>query len=164
MRYGKAVVVIGNTLRALRGTAELASTAAHVFLVVPDASLLSAPMAQALRRRSNVEILAGARVKEIAGDQNVEEVVVEHHGELRRLPVDAAFVDLGLKPNCGMVRHLLDLEPGMFMNIDEHNATKVPGLFAAGDVTTAFGEQTLIAIGEGARAALSAYDYILAQR
>jgi len=161
---GKVVAVIGNTLRALRGTVELAPTASHVYLIVPDASLLSAPMAHALRRRSNVEILPGGRVKQIVGSEHVEEVVVKFHAELRRIAVDAAFVDLGLKPNCGMVRHLLELEPGMFINIDQRNATKVPGLFAAGDVTTAFGEQTLIAIGEGARAALSAYDYILARR
>jgi alkyl hydroperoxide reductase subunit AhpF len=48
--------------------------------------------------------------------------------------------------------------------VDERNATNVPGLFAAGDVTTSFGEQTMIAIGDGARAALSAYDYLLARQ
>ncbi len=49
-----------------------------------------------------------------------------------------------------------------FIWVDDRNATTLPGLFAADDVTTAFGEQVLIAIGEGARAALSAYDYLLA--
>lgn len=161
---GKTTAVIGNTLRALRGTAEVAQTASRIYLIVPDASLLANPLAQALRDHPRIEILVNTRVKEIAGSFNVEEVVVEHEGQIRRLAVDAAFVDLGLMANSGVVRQLLDLEPGRFITVDEQNATHVAGLFAAGDVTTAFGEQTLIAIGEGARAALSAYDYILARR
>jgi len=161
---GKTTAVIGNTLRALRGTAEVAQTAARIYLIVPDASLLANPLAHALRDHPRIEILVNARVREIAGSFSVEEVVVEQEGQVRRLGVDAAFVDLGLMANSGMVRQLLELEPGRFISVDEQNATQVAGLFAAGDVTTAFGEQTLIAIGEGARAALSAYDYILARR
>jgi thioredoxin reductase len=161
---GKVVVIIGNTLRALRGAAEVAQTATQIFLVVPDASLLSSPLAQTLQRHPRVRIFAGAQVREIGGAFNVEEVVIEHAGQIVRLPAHAAFVDLGLYAKTGMVRALLDLAPGQFIATDERNATSVPGLFAAGDVTTAFGEQTLIAIGEGARAALSAYDYVLEQR
>ena len=61
------------------------------------------------------------------------------------------------------MRQIAQTDDEGFIAIDERNATTTPGLFAAGDVTTAFGEQVLIAIGDGARAALSAYDYILAQ-
>lgn len=64
--------------------------------------------------------------------------------------------------NTGMVRHLLDIDPGQFIGVDEHGTTSVPGVFAAGDVTTTRDEQISIAIGDGARAALSAYEYILA--
>jgi thioredoxin reductase (NADPH) len=160
---GKTAAVIGSTLRALRGTAELAQTAREVFFLTPDASILSSPFAQALRGYPNVTIIAGALVREVAGSFNVEELVIERDGELERLAVDIAFVDLGLHANSGLVRPLLELEPGRFIPIDERNATPVDGLFAAGDVTTAFGEQTLIAIGEGAKAALSAYDYLLAR-
>jgi alkyl hydroperoxide reductase subunit AhpF len=56
------------------------------------------------------------------------------------------------------------MDPQGFIIVDAQNRTSLPGLFAAGDVTSALGEQILIAIGEGARAAVSAYDYILAQR
>lgn len=161
---GKTVAVVGNTLRALRGAAELAQTAQQVYLIVPDPALLSLPLAVALRHHPAVRMFPGANVKEVAGAFNVEEIVLEHAGTLERLPVDAAFVDLGLRANSGMVRELLGLDPGRFIPIDDHNATGVPGVFAAGDVTTAFGEQTLIAIGEGAKAALSAYDFVLAQR
>lgn len=161
---GKTVAIIGNTLRALRGATEVAQTVAQIFLIVPDASLLSAPLAQVLRQHPRVRIFAGAQVDEVAGGFNVEEVVITYAGSVTRLAVDAAFVDLGLHANSGPVRQLLDLDPGQFVGIDERNATTVPGLFAAGDVTTAFGEQTLIAIGEGAKAALSAYDYVLGRK
>lgn len=160
---GKTVAIIGNTLRALRGAAEVAQSSAQVFLIVPDASLLTAPLATSLRQHPHVQIFSGTRVKEIAGAFNVEEIVIDQDGATVRLAVDAAFIDLGLRANSGMVGRLLDLDPGQFIAIDERNATSVPGLFAAGDVTTAFGEQTLIAIGEGAKAALNAYDYVLAR-
>jgi thioredoxin reductase (NADPH) len=163
MVAGKQVAVIGTTVRALRGAAELARAAKQVYLVAPDPADLDRPMAGALRNRPNVEILEGYQVKTINGPFNVESVVVERGDQHRWLKVDAAFVDLGLAPNSAAVRSLAQTDPDGFIWVDELNATTVPGMFAAGDVTTAFGEQILIAIGDGARAALSAYDYILAQ-
>jgi thioredoxin reductase len=160
---GKTAAVIGTTVRALRGAVELAQTAAQVYLVAPDATGMSIPLAEALRRRSNVEALVGYQVQNIVGGTNVEVLVVTREDETRRLRVDAAFVDLGLVPNSAMVRHIAHTDQDGFIWVDDRNATAQPGLFAAGDVTTAFGEQVLIAIGEGARAALSAYDYLLAR-
>jgi thioredoxin reductase len=159
---GKQIAVIGTTVRALRGAAELARTAARVYLVAPDATGLATPLAAALRARPNVEVLEGYNVTAVNGPFNVESIVVECGEQHRWLRVDAAFVDLGLAPNSGIVRRLAQTDPDGFIWVDERNATTMPGLFAAGDVTTAFGEQILIAIGDGARAALSAYDYILA--
>lgn len=158
---GKAVAVIGTTVRALRGAAELARTAARVYLIAPDATGMATPLAQALGKRPNVEMLPGYQVQQIVGVTNVEELVVAHEDAVRRLRVDAAFVDLGLVPNSAMVRPIVQTDLDGFIWVDDRNATTQPGLFAAGDVTTAFGEQVLIAIGDGARAAASAYDYIL---
>ena len=159
---GKSVAVVGSTIRALRGVAELARTATQVYLVAPDARSLETPFARALRRYQNVELLGGAKVEQISGDQSVEQLVVTQEGRRLRLNVDAAFVDLGLRPNSDLVSKIAQTTQDGFIWIDDRNATTVPGLFAAGDVTTSFGEQILIAIGEGARAALSAYDYLLA--
>lgn len=162
MVTGKNVAIIGASVRALRGAAELARTAAQVYVIAPDASILEMPLASALRERANVEVLQGYRVKTINGPFNVESIVVEQGEQHRWLRVDAAFVDLGLVPNSSSVRQIVQTDNEGFIVIDERNATTTPGLFAAGDVTTAFGEQVLIAIGDGARAALSAYDYLLA--
>jgi thioredoxin reductase len=160
---GKRAAVIGTTVRALRGAAELARTAAQVYLIAPDATGMTTPLAQVLRKRPNVEALAGYQVQQVVGATNVAELVVAREDETRRLPVDAVFVDLGLAPNSAMVRRIVQTDLDGFIWVDDRNATTQPGLFAAGDVTTAFGEQVLIAIGEGARAALSAYDYLLAR-
>lgn len=160
---GKHVAVVGTTVRALRGAAELARTAARVYLVAPDASGLETPLGRSLHQRPNVEVLADYQVKAVQGPFNVESLVVERGDEHRWLRVEAAFVDLGLVPNSSIVRQLVRLDAAGFIWVDERNATTLPGLFAAGDVTTVFGEQILIAIGDGARAALSAYDYLLAR-
>ncbi|HWQ11321.1 MAG TPA: NAD(P)/FAD-dependent oxidoreductase [Roseiflexaceae bacterium] len=160
---GKTAAVIGTSLRALRGVAELSRTAEKIYLIIPDTTGMSTPMVRAMANRPNVEVLAGARVLEVVGPMNVEELVVSHDGRQRRLAVDAAFIDLGLTPNSAMVKKIVQTNQDGFIWVDERNATTLPGLFAAGDVTTAFGEQVLIAIGDGARAALSAYDYLLAR-
>lgn len=159
---GKSVAVVGTTIRSLRGVAELARTATQVYLVAPDGRGLDTPFARALRRYPNVELLGDAKVEQVVGEQSVEQLVVAQSGKQRRLNVDAVFVDLGLRPNSAMVGKLAQVTQDGFIWVDDRNATTVPGLFAAGDVTTSFGEQILIAIGEGARAALSAYDYLLA--
>jgi len=158
---GKRVAVVGTTMRALRGVVELARVAEQVYLIAPDATGMTNPLARSLRRFANVSLLAGYQVVEIAGTIGVEQVAVEHDGERSWLQVDATFADLGLLPNSGVARQLARVNVDGFIMVDDRNATTQPGLFAAGDVTTAFAEQVLIAIGDGARAAASAYDYIL---
>ncbi|MDZ4717224.1 MAG: NAD(P)/FAD-dependent oxidoreductase [Roseiflexaceae bacterium] len=160
---GKTSAVIGSTTRALRGAAELSRTAAKVYLIIPNETNMVAPMINSLQQRPNVEVLVGYNVQEVVGPMNVEELVISHAGKTRRLAVDAAFVDLGLIPHSEIVKGLVQTDDQGFIVIDGHNRTTLPGLFAAGDVTTAFGEQALIAAGDGARAALSAYDYLLAR-
>jgi len=159
---GKTAAVIGTSARALRGVAELARTATQVYLIAPDATGLATPFARALQHRANVEILDGYAVQEVVGARNVEQLIVARDGQTRRLDIDAAFVDLGLLPNSAIIGHIAQTDHDGFIWVDDQNATTLPGLFAAGDVTTAFGEQLLIAIGDGARAALGAYSYLLA--
>lgn len=159
---GKTSAVIGNSTRVLRGAAELSRTARQVYLIIPNATNMATPMIRALQQRANVEVLAGYRVTEVIGPMNVEELMIERAGVQRRLAVDAAFVDLGLIPHSDIVKGLVQMDDHGFIWVDGHNCTSAPGIFAAGDVTTAFGEQAMIAAGDGARAALSAYDYLLA--
>ena len=159
---GKPVAVIGTTTRALRGVIELARSAAQIYLIAPDATNLTSPLARVVGALPNVQILRGYRVAEIVGREAVEHVTVTHDGEQSYLRVDAVFADVGLLPNSGLVRQLAQVDADGFILVDAKNASTQPGLFAAGDVTSAFGENILIAIGDGARAAASAYEYLLA--
>ncbi len=158
---GRRVAVIGDTERALRGAAELGRTAAQVYLVAGALEGRERALARMRQLAPTVEVLSGYRVTAINGPYNVSSIVVERDQHHRWLQVDAAFADLGLRPNSELVRGLAQLTPAGFIIVDERRATSQAGLFAAGDVTTAFGEQILIAIGDGARAAVGAYDYIL---
>lgn len=158
----KRVAIIGSTPRALRGAHELAQTAAHIFLIAPERGALSTSLGIALPYRYNVDVLERTQPVEVVGTSGVERLVVTQDGTRRSLAVDAVFVDLGLRPNTSMVRHLVALDRDGFVRVDADGATNVSGLFAAGDATTVISENVLIAVGDGARAARSAYDYVLA--
>ena len=167
---GKQVAVIGTTARALLGAAELARTAERVYLVAPrpghpsagSGQALTTPLAAALRFLPNVEVLKDYAVTEVIGATTIEELVLQGEGQTRRLRLHHAFVDLGLTPHSDIVQGLVHTDPDGFIIVDQQNATTTPGLFAAGDVTTNGCEQVLIAVGDGARAARSAYRYLLA--
>jgi len=161
---GKTVGVVGATPRALRGAAELARTAAQVYLVLPDAGAIDNVLLDDLRQQSNVSVLANYRVTELVGAANLERLAIEREGETAYVPVDAVFADLGLLPHSEMVRRIVQVDSDGFIMVDEHHATTLPGLFAAGDVTTTFSEQLVVALGDGTRAAANAYQYLLAQQ
>jgi alkyl hydroperoxide reductase subunit F len=82
-------------------------------------------------------------------------------GEEAEIGADGMFIEMALVPNSEMVVGLVDLDPQGRIKIDARNRTSVPGIFAAGDVTDTYTEQVLVAAGEGAKAALSAYEYLL---
>jgi alkyl hydroperoxide reductase subunit AhpF len=90
-------------------------------------------------------------------------VIVEPDGASREFQADAFFIELGLESNTAPVHGLVALDARGRIKVDARNRTSVPGVFAAGDVTDAYAEQVLIAIGEGAKAALSAVEYLLSQ-
>jgi len=158
---GKSVAVVGTTNRALRGVIELANIGAQVALIASDATGLSTPLAHALRQLPGVTVFERYAAQAIIGTTGVEQIVIARDGEESALQVDAVFADLGLLPNSGVVRRIVQVDPDGFIWVDDQHMTSLEGLFAAGDVTTAFAEQIMIAIGDGTRAAVSAYGYLL---
>jgi alkyl hydroperoxide reductase subunit F len=158
----RTCVVIGGAGLALRAAAELARIARQVTLVAPPGSDLDSALGRQLRAASNVVMLNGFQVERVLGDDFARVLSVRSgDGEAQELHADAFFVELGLAPNTDLVRGLVALDAQGRIEVDARNGTSLPGLFAAGDVTDAFAEQVLIAIGEGAKAALSAYEYLL---
>jgi len=159
---GREVAVVGDTELALRATAELAQIARHVILVAPSPGELGGALGRRLRAAPNVTILERHWVDRVEGDEYARKLVLtQWNGVATELHADAFFVELGLLPNSGLVKGLVALDATGRIKIDARNRTSAPGIFAAGDVTDAFAEQVLIALGEGAKAALSAYEYLL---
>lgn len=158
---GTSVAIVGETDQAVMSAAEFAQTAARVYLILPTRTDLGSADLAALQVCENIEILAGYRVREVYSENATRRLVIERGPEMVRLRVDAIFADLGSEPAINPVRHLVSCTPTGFIAVDERNATNVPGLFAAGDVTHAEGEQVLVAIGDGARAARNAHFYLL---
>jgi thioredoxin reductase len=155
------VVVIGDGDLALRGVAELARNARNVKLVAGLPNDLDSPVGRRLRQLPQVEFLEGYQVVEVKGDTYARSVVVKGPDGTRELFADATFVERDLIPRTQLVAHLVKLDKKGHIMINARNETSAPGVYAAGDVTDTFSEQVLVSIGEGAKAALSAYEYLL---
>jgi len=155
------VVVIGDTKLALRSTAELARIARKVTLVAPSHGELDTVMGRKVLEADNVEVMEGFRVEEVLGDEYARKVIVSKNGDKKELEADAFFVELELVPQSGVVADLVERDDGDHIVVDARNKTSMDGIFAAGDVTDVISEQVLISVGEGAKAALAAYEYLL---
>lgn len=158
---GREIAVIGATDEALLSTAEFAQAATKVYLVVPNLDAAERPELAALASLKNVEVLQGYRVAEVKGEPLGRKLVLERDGTRRSLTADSIFIDLGYEPATALVKDLVEQTAEGYIRVDRRNATSVPGLFAAGDVTRSEGEQVLTAIGDGARAARSAHFHVL---
>ena len=159
----RETVVIGDTMLALRATAELASIAQKVTLIAPTHGELGSSMGQKVLAAENVEVLEGYKVEAVLGDEYARRLVIAKDGDSREIEADAFFVELELEPQSEIVAHLVERDELDRIVIDCANRTSDEGIFAAGDVTNVIAEQVLIAVGEGAKAALTAYEYLLQQ-
>lgn len=161
---GKKTVVIGDASLALRSVAELAlvSDMVHLIIPIPTYAAMESPLLKRLVESGKVAVWEGYRVQAITGERYANCVVLlQHDGKQIHIRADAIFMELGITPNSEPVRELIEVNEEGFVMVDAFNQTSCAGLFAAGDVTNSFGEQVLIAVGDGAKAALSAYNYLL---
>lgn len=159
---GKSVIVVGEEELALRSAGELSTIAREVTMVCRNDKLLNSTLGKKLQRAGNVKIISDCEVLEVRGDQYARKMILRNKtGGTDEHPADGMFVERALVANAGMVRDLVELDPQGRIIVDSACRTNVPGLFAAGDVTNSYTEQALIAVGEGAKAALSAYEYLL---
>ena len=159
----RITAVVGSGEEALRAASELANIARRVTLIAPSHGQLDGPTGKRLRSLPNVVILEDYRVTEVKGDEFARSVMIQKNGDEREIAADAFFVELGLRGLSDFASELVACDENGRIRVDAHNRTSAPGVFAAGDVTDVYAEQVLVAIGEGAKAALSAYEYLLAQ-
>jgi alkyl hydroperoxide reductase subunit F len=158
----KRATVVGDGPLALRAVAELAQVAETVHFVSPSPALIDSPFARRLVDSMKVVLWSGHKVTAFEGNGFVSRVRLQTNGGMEKtIETDGVFIEMGLIPNTEPLQGLVDLDDEGRVVIDMVNRTSCEGLFAAGDVTNAIAEQVLIAVGEGAKAALSAYDYLI---
>jgi alkyl hydroperoxide reductase subunit F len=162
---GKRVAVIGGGNSGVEAAIDLAGVVEHVTLLEFMEELKAdAVLRRRLASLDNVDVITTARTTEVRGDgEKVVGITYEDResGELRELDVAGVFVQIGLLPNTGWLEDTLELTPYGEIVVDDHGRTSVPGVFAAGDVTTAPYKQIIIAAGAGANAALGAFDHLI---
>ena len=158
----RSVVVIGDEDLALRSAGELSTVAKEVTMVCGSEKALDTPLGHKLQHAKNVKIRTDCEIVEVQGDEYARKLILKDKaGKLNEFEADGIFVEKALTPNTAMVKDLVDMDVQGRIVVDGSCRTSVPGLFAAGDVTNTYAEQVLVAVGEGAKAALSAYEYLL---
>jgi len=162
---GKPVAVIGGGNSGVEAAIDLAGIVGHVTLLEFNGELRAdAVLQKKLFSLDNVEVITGAQTTEITGDDGKVNglVYIDRATEQKHtVQLNAVFVQIGLIPNTDWLKGTIELSKFGEIEIDNHGQTSLPGVFAAGDVTTIPYKQIIMAMGDGARAALGAFDYLI---
>ncbi|MBB1473888.1 alkyl hydroperoxide reductase subunit F [Luteimonas sp. MC1782] len=162
---GKRVAVVGGGNSGVEAAIDLAGLVAHVTLIEYDDKLRADEVLQRkLRSLANVRIITSAQTTEVLGDgSRVNGLVYRDRagGDSHRVELEGVFVQIGLLPNTEWLKGTLALSPRGEIEVDAAGRTSLPGVFAAGDATTVPYKQIVIAMGEGAKAALGAFDHLI---
>ena len=162
---GKRVAVIGGGNSGVEAAIDLAGVVAHVTLVeFADALKADAVLVSKLKSLPNVSIHLNAQTTEITGDgQKVNGLSYKDRTteQTHHVALEGVFVQIGLVPNTEFLKGTVELSKFGEIVVDAKGHTNLPGVFAAGDVTTVPYKQIVIAAGEGSKAALSAFDYLI---
>ncbi len=159
---GQKVAVIGGGNSALESAIDMTKIAEYVYLVSMTRLTADEILVDRLKAARNVTIFTGFQVERIEGDRFVTSLTIKEivSGKQQKIELGGVFIEIGLQPNTGPVKHLLRLNEVGEIPINCACETEVPALYAAGDVTISPEKQILIAAGEGAKAALQAHRYI----
>ena len=162
---GKRVAVIGGGNSGVEAAIDLAGIVSHVTLIEFDGTLRAdAVLQRKLHSLPNVSVLTSAMTTEVTGDgHKVNGLLYADRGTQQQhaLGLEGIFVQIGLLPNTEWLRGTVALSPRGEIIVDARGQTSVPGVFAAGDATTVPYKQIIIAMGEGSKAALTAFDHLI---
>lgn len=162
---GKKVAVVGGGNSGVEAAIDLAGFVAHVTLLeFAERLRADAVLLNRLNRLPNVTVICQAQTTQITGEGgkvNGLTYLNRAAGTLHHIDVAGVFVQIGLVPNTNWLKGTVELSPYGEIVVDSYNMTSLPGVFAAGDVTTTPYKQIVIAVGDGARAALGAFDYLI---
>jgi alkyl hydroperoxide reductase subunit F len=162
---GKQVAVIGGGNSGIEAAIDLAGLVSHVTVIEYDAQLRAdAVLTRKLHSLPNVSVVTSAQTTEVTGDgQKVTGLIYKDRqsGALHTVELAGVFVQIGLVPNTDWLKGSVKLSPRGEVEVDARGQTSVPGVFAAGDCTIVPYKQIVIAMGEGAKASLSAFDHLI---
>ncbi|TWH71485.1 alkyl hydroperoxide reductase subunit F [Azomonas agilis] len=161
---GKRVAVIGGGNSGVEAAIDLAGVVAHVTLLTNSVLKADAVLQRKLLSLHNVTVITYAQISEVKGDGNKVNGLVykdRNSSEYHSLELEGVFVQIGLIPNTDWLKGTVELSTHGEVVIDERGQTSLPGILAAGDVTTVPYKQIVIAVGEGAKAALTAFDHLI---
>jgi len=160
----KTVAIIGGGNAGFEAALELTNYCPKIYILEVSSKVGADEINQERAKNSGkIEVILNAKVKEIKGKEKVTSLIYEnlHKKEKKELPVEGVFVEIGSIPATGFLKDLVDFNEQDEIKINPKTCeTKTPGLFAAGDVTDVKDKQIIVAAGEGAKAALSAYEYL----
>jgi alkyl hydroperoxide reductase subunit F len=160
---GKSVAVIGGGNSALTAARDLLGYARRIFLINISPEMQGdAVLLEPLKDSDKVEFIMGHRVTQVLGREAVSGLLIApaDGSATREIEVSGVFVEIGLIPNSDLFRGLVKMNQGGEVMVDCACRTSRDGVFAAGDVTTVPEKQIVVAAGEGAKAALSAYEWL----
>lgn len=160
---GAEVAVVGGGNSGLEAALDLVPIASHVHLVSLTRLTADPIYVDKVTRSPNVTLFTLWEAIRVVGDKMVEGLEVQdlRTGEVRLLPVEGVFVEIGTMPNSRLFIETLATNPKGEIFVDMECRTGMAGVFACGDVTSVPFKQVVVAVGEGAKAALSAYNYLL---
>lgn len=159
---GKKVAVVGGGNSGVEAAIDLAGIVREVVVIEYNNELKADKiLVDKLKSLPNTSIITSAKTEKVLGDgQKVNQLVYTDRnlGQQEKIDLDGVFVQIGLVPNSQFLRETVNLTKFGEIVIDEKGRTSVPGIYAAGDVTTTPYKQIIIAMGEGAKAALAAFE------
>lgn len=159
---GKMVAIVGGGNSALQTAIEMSEIAKSVSLIVRSSIRADQVYVERIREKSNITVHTKTRITALHGDKFITGATIETEGGAKQdLILDGIFIEIGWVPNTSMVEGFVRLNQKKEVEIDLDCHTSVPGLFAAGDVTSVRSKQIIIAAGEGAKTALEAHAYLM---
>jgi alkyl hydroperoxide reductase subunit F len=159
---GKRVAVVGGGNSALQTAVEMSDIAQSVSLIVRSTIRADPVYLEKLKERKNITVHTGSHVSELHGEKFLSGITIkDDQGKEQTINIDGVFIEIGWLPNTDMVENLVKLNEKKEIIVDINAHTSIPGIYAAGDVTSVKSKQIIIASGDGAKAALEAFEYIL---
>ena len=159
---GKVVGVIGGSDCAAVSALSLSDIVEKVYLFYRKDKLRCEKITEEkIKSKENIEVVYNSIPKELIGEGKLEEIKLDVNGKLKNFKVDGLFIEIGALPLTKISQNLgLKLDKDNYIIVDENMGTSINGIFAAGDVTNQKLKQVVVASGQGAIAAKSAFDYL----